>query len=168
MNRPLLLLDVDGVISLFGFDPKRPPAGRFALLDGNVHYLSATAGELVGRLARGFTLVWCSGWEERADEHLPGALGVPAGLHHLRFGAPDPGCGRHWKLGAIERFAGDSGPLAWVDDGLDESCSVWAAARPGPTLLVRTAPEQGLRAEHVEELEAWAASLRSAGASARR
>jgi hypothetical protein len=29
MNRPLLLIDIDGVISLFGFDPGLPPPGRF-------------------------------------------------------------------------------------------------------------------------------------------
>ena len=43
-TRPILLIDVDGVISLFGFDPASPPAGRFQLVDGIAHYLSAAAG----------------------------------------------------------------------------------------------------------------------------
>ena len=42
--RPILLIDIDGVISLFGFDPADPPAGRFQLVDGIAHYLSAAAG----------------------------------------------------------------------------------------------------------------------------
>ena len=44
MDKPLLLVDVDGVISLFGFDPARRPDGRFELVDGIAHFLSATAG----------------------------------------------------------------------------------------------------------------------------
>src|ERR1700761_3194764 len=43
MNRPLLLVDVDGVISLFGFDPARPPDGNFQIVDGIAHFLSAEA-----------------------------------------------------------------------------------------------------------------------------
>jgi hypothetical protein len=42
---PLMLVDVDGVISLFGFDPSRPPEGRFELVDGIAHFISATAGK---------------------------------------------------------------------------------------------------------------------------
>ena len=41
----------------------------------------------------------------------------------------------HWKLEALDEYAGDR-PLAWIDDSLDESCHAWAAARPAPTLLV--------------------------------
>ncbi len=54
MDRPLLLIDVDGVISLFGFDTADPPAGRFQMVDGIAHFLSASAGEhlraAVGRI----------------------------------------------------------------------------------------------------------------------
>ena len=159
MKSALLLLDVDGVISLFGFDPSRPPAGRFVLVDGSLHYLSATVAGLLEQLFERFEVVWCTGWEERADEHLPRALGVPAGLHHLSFGPPDPAATRHWKLAAIDRYAGGERPLAWVDDGHDESCHAWAAARPGPTELVATAPDVGLTAEHAASLLAWAGAL---------
>src|SRR5947209_10020963 len=75
-GKPLLLIDVDGVISLFGFDPARPPPGRFALVDGIAHFLSATAGAHLRELAADYELVWCTGWEEKANEHLPLALGL--------------------------------------------------------------------------------------------
>jgi len=52
-----------------------------------------------------FDLVWCSGWEEKADEYLPHALGLPAGLPHLGLEAGVPGAGRHWKLGSIDLYA---------------------------------------------------------------
>ena len=45
MCQPLLLLDIDGVISLFGFDAETPPAGRYQLVDGIVHSLSTTLAD---------------------------------------------------------------------------------------------------------------------------
>src|ERR1700721_886313 len=91
MYRPTLLLDVDGVISLFGFDHRRPPAGHHALVDGTMHFVSATAAGLIDELARAFELVWCTGWEEKADEHLPAQLGLPRGPAHLTCVAAAPG-----------------------------------------------------------------------------
>jgi hypothetical protein len=156
----MLLLDVDGVISLFGFDRRRPPAGGYALVDGAMHFLSATAATLVAELARWFELVWCSGWEEKADEHLPAQLGLPRGLAHLSFAVTDAAAAeRHWKLDAIDAFAGPERPLAWIDDAHDDSCRQWAARRAGPTLLVVTEPAIGITAAHVHALGDWAASL---------
>ncbi len=159
MDRPLLLLDIDGVISLFGFDPARRPDGQFLAVDGIPHFLSAEAVAHVLALADDYELIWCSGWEEKADEHLPFALGLPSGLPHLAF-EPLPESGaRHWKLAAIDGFAGPARPLAWVDDAHDESCHAWAATRSAPTLLVATDPAVGLTAEHGEQLAAWAHGL---------
>jgi len=159
---PLLLLDIDGVISLFGFDYDRPPAGRFALVDGIPHFLSADAAELVGGLQGHFDLVWCSGWEEKADEFLPLALGLPAGLPHLTFGdapAPAGGRARHWKLAAIDAYAGPRRALAWIDDAFDETCHAWARGRSGPTNLVATDPAVGLTPAQADGLRAWAVAV---------
>jgi hypothetical protein len=156
----MLLLDVDGVISLFGFDHRQPPPGRYALVDGVMHFLSATAADLIAELAVAFELVWCTGWEEKADEHLPAQLGLPRGLAHLTFAAADPGAApRHWKLAAIDAFAGPRRPLAWIDDAHDDSCREWAAGRPGPTLLIVTEPPIGITAAHAHALNIWASSL---------
>jgi hypothetical protein len=156
MDRPLLLIDVDGVISLFGFEPSRPPAGRFALVDGVAHFLSATAGESLLTLSAAYELVWCSGWEEKANDYLPLALGLPAALPHLTFGRPAAPTRAHWKLAAIEEYAGPARALAWIDDAHDDACCRWAAARAGPTLLVGTDPATGMTGRHVEALLAWA------------
>ena len=157
--RPLLLIDVDGVVSLFGF-AHPPPAGLVpTAVEGVPHLISAHAGALLKRLSATFECVWCSGWEERAEEHLPRLLGLPGGWPHLSF-APEPGAqARHWKLGAIESHAGPDRPLAWVDDAFDASCDEWVAGRRAPTLLVRTEPAAGLREEHVTVLEEWARRL---------
>jgi hypothetical protein len=165
VNPPLLLVDIDGVISLFGFDAQSPPPGRMHLVDGIPHFLSTQAAELLIGLASTYELVWCSGWEDRADDHLPVTLGVPAGLPHLVFeGSRSPTDAtqsppRHWKLDAIDAYAEAGRPLAWIDDAFDESCHRWAERRRGPTLLVETDPRLGLTIEHGAQLRAWAAGL---------
>jgi hypothetical protein len=160
MCQPLLLLDIDGVISLFGFDVGSPPAGRYQLVDGIVHYLSTTVADFLHQLSQAFELVWCSGWEEKADEILPAALGLPKGLHHLTFAARADGePPRHWKLAAIEAFAGAHRPAAWIDDAFDETCHLWAAQRPGPTRLVQTDPAVGLTVAQTVDLLRWAPAL---------
>jgi hypothetical protein len=163
MNRPLLLIDVDGVISLFGFDPVRPPSGRFLTVDGIAHFLSATAGEHLRRLCHAFEPAWCTGWEEKANEYLTRSLELPGPFPHLSFAGATPQVRGHWKLDAIDRFAGRDRPLAWIDDAHDERCEAWAAARAGPTLLIGTDPATGLTGDHVAELLGWAERL--AGAS---
>lgn len=155
-DKPVLLVDIDGVVSLFGFGSDERPDGTWHNVEGMAHFLSATAAAHLHRLAEWFDLVWCSGWEERAGEHLPALLGVPD-LPHLSFDRNPGRAHAHWKLAAIEAHAGDR-PLAWVDDALDEACETWAAQRgvSVPTLLVRTDPAVGLTDEHVEVLRAWA------------
>src|ERR1700722_1551802 len=156
MNKPILMIDIDGVISLFGFDPGRPPAGRFALGDGIAHFLSATAGGHLRRLSETFELVWCTGWEEKENESLPLALGLPGPLPFLTFERAVGRANAHWKLAAIDAFGSSCTPLAWTDAAHEERCADWASARPGPTLLVSTEPAIGLTDRHVAELIAWA------------
>jgi hypothetical protein len=157
--KPLLFVDIDGVVSLFGFASDARPEGTWQNVDGVVHFLSAEAGRHLLDLRADYELVWCSGWEEKCNEYLPAALGLPAGLPFLAFDR-DPGTTRaHWKLDAIEANARDR-PLAWIDDAFNESCHEWAAARAAPTLLVETAPATGLTAAEADRLRAWARPLR--------
>ena len=146
---PVLLVDVDGVVSLFGFDHNCPPLACPVVVDGTPHWLSEGAGPRLERLSRTFECVWCTGWEERAEEHLPRLLGLPGGWRHLALG-------EGWKLEAIDTSLGAQRPIAWIDDVHDEREAAWAAAREGPTLLVTCDPAVGLTDEHVARLEAWA------------
>jgi HAD domain in Swiss Army Knife RNA repair proteins len=154
--KPLLLVDVDGVISLFGFPSSDRPAGTWLTVDGVPHLISAAAAEHLQALHADFELVWCTGWEEKANEYLPALLGLPAELPFLSFDA-NPGRGHaHWKLAAIEAYAGPERAVAWVDDALNDACHVWAAERAAPTLLLETLPEVGLEDRHVSMLKEWA------------
>lgn len=162
------MVDIDGVISLFGFAGQTPwterttaPAGSFHTIDGIPHFLSPAAAAHLQTLAADFDLVWASGWEEKAEEYLPRLLDLPSGLPFLRFERGADGIrssNAHWKLAAIEEYAG-SRPLAWIDDAFNDSCHAWADTRPAPTLLVQTAPERGLTSVEAQLLVDWARDL---------
>jgi hypothetical protein len=161
--KPILMVDIDGVVSLFGVPQSAAAAGDVAgglhSIEGIPHFLSSTAATHLLALLPQFELVWASGWEEKANEHLPRLLGLPGPLPYLRFarrlqsGSPTHA---HWKLEAIESYAGDR-PLAWIDDAFNAACHAWAKARIAPTLLVGTAPDRGLTSREVKLLMAWAA-----------
>ncbi|HEX5763381.1 MAG TPA: hypothetical protein VFY04_09705 [Solirubrobacterales bacterium] len=155
MSRPVLAVDIDGVVSLFGFDePPEDESARFELIDGMVHCISLVAGERLRRLSEVYDLVWASGWEGKANQHLPRLLDLPE-LPQLgfdgaaRFGSAD------WKLEPLGRYA-EGRALAWVDDSFDEHCYEWARERAEPTLLIPTASHLGLEEVQVEALIAWA------------
>jgi hypothetical protein len=154
VTKPLLLVDIDGVISVWGASHTQL-VGVFAQVDGIPHVLSQAAADHLRGLEAHFELVWCSGWEDRANDHLPHLVGLGP-FPHLTLGRTGTG---HWKLGAIDGHAGPDRPLAWVDDDLDERCETWAAARRGPTLLVRTHPASGLTSADATRLAAWAQAL---------
>jgi hypothetical protein len=160
-DAPVLAIDIDGVISLFGFDhgepgrgaPKKAP-GEFHLIDGMLHCIALETGPRLKKLGKTYELVWASGWEDRANDHLPGILGVPE-LPYLTFDGRARFGTAHWKLEALDEYAG-SRPLAWIDDSLDDSCHDWANQRKAPTLLVPTESDVGLLDVHVEAIEGWA------------
>jgi hypothetical protein len=166
-EKPLLLVDIDGVVSLFGFDPNRCPSGTWCQVDGIAHLLSRQAADHLLVLARTFELAWCSGWEEKANDHLPHHLGVPS-LPYLRFDHKGPGVTAglsHWKLASIHAHVGDERPVAWIDDDFNDACHAWAAQRPGPTLLHATDPAVGLDDEAARALLDWAEAVAASRAA---
>jgi hypothetical protein len=121
------------------------------------HCISLVCGDRLLRLSETFELVWASGWEDKANFYLPQLLGLPE-LPHISFDVSPSSGGAHWKLAALEAFAGER-PIAWIDDNFDDSCYEWAERRSAPTLLVPTEPQLGLEEGHVDALTAWATSL---------
>ena len=156
-SKPILFVDVDGVISLFGFSPDAGDLpGPFHWIDGVAHCIPPDVGERLVRLSRRFELVWATGWEEKANEYLPYILNLQTNeLPCLMFQGQAVFGSAHWKLDAISEYAGDR-PAAWVDDNIDDACRYWATGRDAPTLLVETESAIGLTDEHVETLLAWA------------
>jgi hypothetical protein len=166
-QKPILFLDVDGVISLFGFSAsQRDFPGPFHWIDGISHCIPEALGERLERLAGRFELVWATGWEEKANEYLPFILKLSfQELPVLTFGGRAVFGSSHWKLEAMDEYAG-SRPAAWIDDNIDEECERWAKQRSAPTLLVRTKSSAGMTDKHVKQLLRWADRVRDAPAPA--
>jgi hypothetical protein len=154
-ERPVLAVDVDGVISLFGFEHADDPPGEFRLIDGIAHCISRPVGERLRRLSGWYELVWATGWEQRANDHLPSLLGLPGDLPYLTFAGEARFGTAHWKIDAIDAYAGER-PLAWIDDCIDDSCRAWARERERPTLLVPVDSSRGLEEAQTEALIDWA------------
>jgi hypothetical protein len=154
-HKPILFVDVDGVLSLFGFTSDELP-GPFHWIDGIAHCIPPASGPRLVRLADSYELVWATGWEEKANEYLPHILDLPfRELPCLTFEGRARFGSSHWKIDAMTEYARER-PTAWIDDNIDDSGRLWARTRKAPTLLVETKPAIGITEAHVEQLLEWA------------
>jgi hypothetical protein len=161
--KPLLLLDVDGVLNPFAVRPGIVPSGfvEHTILGYRV-LLARRHGDWLTSLADRFELVWATTWEEDANELISPLVGLPMNLPVIAFPAPQaPGT---WKLPAVAAFVADR-PAAWIDDDLGSDAQEWASLRPAPTLLLRADPSLGLVRRHIDALERFARRLSSASES---
>jgi len=145
--RPLLLLDVDGVLMPLGSSVprgyERHVAESYNLVASSQH------GVWLHELSEGFEIVWATTWEDSAND----TFGILFELPRFDF-VELTNLPRHGtrKLNAVKAFVGNR-PAAWIDDELYDDAAEWAAERPEPTLLVRPAPYVGLTEEHVASLQ---------------
>lgn len=160
--QPVLFVDVDGVISLFGFREGYGlapgdvavgdrPTGELHSINGILHYISSASAGHLRRLAEHFELVWASGWEEAANDYLPHLLELDGHLPYLTFDGRVSAGPCHWKIEAVDEYARGR-PAAWIDDNLNEECHDWADNRGAPTLLIETERHEGMTDQHVERL----------------
>ena len=126
-DRPILALDVDGVISLFGFEgPSSRSPGRFHLIDGMAHCIpDGIGGPSCGASRRPTRSSGRPAGRTGPTIACRRSSGCPGSFPFLTFDGT-----RALRDGPLEdrgdrRYAGDR-PLAWVDDCLDR------AARTGP------------------------------------
>ena len=124
-DRPILLLDIDGVINVFQCATARetqvaPYLPAVKLLPGLADWLA--------RLDRAYALVWCSHWGALVNIDAAAAWGL--GPRPLIEPTPDEAPLRDWKARAVQRtFADWPGAIAWVEDGFLPEARAWAAAR---------------------------------------
>ena len=150
-TRPLLLLDVDGVLLVV----------RSFVSDDDEAIdheptLHPEAGAWLRELAESFDLVWATTWEDLANRVIAPSLGIPP-LPAIAFDMarhlPTP------KLPSVIAWVGDR-PCAWIDDDLQHDADTWAAGRSVPTLLVHADMSIGMERRHVDRLLAWAQEIR--------
>jgi len=154
--RPLLLVDVDGVLN--PWHALRLPTGfrEYSFFPGERVLLSAGHGELLRELAGSFELVWATAWEHKANRLICPVLALPE-LPVIEF----PRTGTDFlvrKLPGVIDSVGDR-PCAWIDDDHQPDHYVWARERGVPTLLIDIDPAEGLTAQVAAELARWAATL---------
>jgi hypothetical protein len=149
--RPLLLLDVDGVLQPTGGSVP-PGYERLESAESTV-VLNQRHGPWLVELCDLFEVVWATTWGPSANTVIGARLGLPD-LPHLELGDL-PRAGTR-KLSAVQQHVGDR-TLAWIDDELYEDARAWAERRPAPTLLRRTAASVGLTINDLEALRAFAA-----------
>ncbi len=154
-SKPLLLLDVDGVLCPIGSGPGEPM--RALMLEDYPVIFSEELPSRLSSLGERFTLVWATAWEIAANRLLAPAFGLPE-LPFISFAGRAARPGRTWKLSAVQRFVRDR-PMAWVDDELGHDAHAWAQKRTQPTLLLDINPSWGLAEAHVNALIAFADRL---------
>jgi hypothetical protein len=153
--RPLLFLDVDGVLSPF---PDCPEGYReYAFFPENEEpvRLAEIHGTWLRELAAGFDLAWATGWGAEANRILCPHFG----LRELPVVTlPPVPFEPRVKVPGVASFAGDR-PAAWADDIVTSEARAWAERRRAPTLLVEVDSARGLERSHVDELLGWAAQI---------
>lgn len=156
-RRPLLLLDVEGVLNPFAADGCPQGYREHVFFPGEEPpvRLCDAHGPWLADLGREFELVWATAWADEANALLTPVLNLPT-LPVVRF--PPVPFDPAEKAPVIDAFIGDH-PAAWVDDAHTPVAWTWAQSRTVPTLLVTTHPARGLTPQMVEELLALRASL---------
>jgi len=154
--RPLLLVDVDGVLNPWRAVECPPGFREYSFFPGVRVRLSEGHGELLRELASSFELVWATAWEHRANRLICPVIAIPE-LPVIEF--PVPGTDFFFrKLPAVIDSVGDR-PCAWIDDEHWPDHYYWARERAVPTLIVDIDPAVGLTERVARDLADWAAAL---------
>jgi hypothetical protein len=154
--RPVLLVDVDGVLNPWLAKGCPPGFGEYDLIPGERVLLSPGHGELLLSLEGAYELVWATAWEHRANQLISPVLALPE-LPVIEF--PLEGRDLYFrKLPAVIEAVGNR-PCAWIDDEHQLDHYSWADRRGVPTLIVDINPARGLTSDIVARLAQWAEDL---------
>jgi hypothetical protein len=150
--RPLLLLDVDGVVNPFG-GACPPGYAEHDLFPGEEPVrVNVAHGRWIAELLTRFDVAWATGWNDEANQVLAPLLAMPAlpviPMPGKPFLARD-------KVPPIAAYA-DGRAAAWIDDAFIPEAHAWAAGRAASTLLIPADPAVGLTRAHVDLMLGWA------------
>lgn len=166
-DRPILLLDVDGVLNAASVD--LPEGWRRGTFNGYVLSWDPTITARLRELHESgrVEIQWLTTWTTDADRLLAEPMGLPRGLRtHARADSAPTGFlgslgGRSgwWKLDAAQAVA-EAEPdrrIVWIDDDLAQQAADtddWLAANPH-VLVVAPDLFVGLTHGQLDAIEAW-------------
>jgi hypothetical protein len=159
--RPLILLDVDGVLNISTSIPDDGNSSGILLLAGGRGAHVTVRDDLRGildRLALAGDLVWASGWNDGAPALFAKLVPWVSALPHLTFETVGT---MVEKLPVVREYVGDRS-VAWIDDRIPDEAWVWAEERSAPTLLVPVDPLVGFGPDQLRGVEDWARTQRQA------
>lgn len=164
MKKPILLLDVDGVLNVINEDiePIRLPVPKSIQTECVINFCGDTPGEeepaeqhtvsfwpnpfwkeLVTWADKHTELWWCTAWFSRAN-----AIGKLAGIPISPWISTEKTeKDEDWKLTNVKDvFSKDSRRIIWIEDGFQPETEAWAKQRPD-THLISTHFKVGLTKE---------------------
>jgi hypothetical protein len=178
-SKPLLLIDVDGVLFPYGTTDGRGAQvfgtgyERFQYIGPDTSagdeprwvWLNRVHGPALLALRDAFDLVWCTSWTRKANEFIASTIGLP-GLPLVDLDSPEYSGFRPdddmftrmlVKARAVVDYAAGR-PFCWIDDLVDRRVDRYVSARSGvgPNLLLCVEPTVGLTQGDLDEARAWA------------
>lgn len=158
-DKPLLLLDVDGVCLPFGGGyPSSAWMTRYE--NDDLNRIPEAIMVHVNELLSHFDVHWCTGWEHDANHILAPLNGLPQ-LPVVPLRGLNPYLA-HWKLAAIIEYVGDR-PFCFLDDDIGKEAIEWADERSKtiPTLFIPVKCGDGINEEIIEQALQWAEAIES-------
>lgn len=156
---PLLLLDVDGVLSPFGEIPRWRSKCLEPIATGGYAGTFLIDRDVTSRLARmhdsGIVEVeWCTSWESDARDFLGPFLGAPYPDLHVHY-SRDVADTRVWfKQQAAQTRLDEGRRVVWCDDDIP-SHDISAIADHPRLLAVEPDKGIGLTVDDLDRIDAW-------------
>jgi hypothetical protein len=155
--RPLILLDIDGVLNISQPVPGDGCSALLLLADGRGAQVNVRDDlrALLDRLSLAGDLVWASGWNDGAPALFSVLVPWVKSIPHLSFETTG---NMVEKLPVVREYVGCRS-VVWIDDRIPDEAWPWAEQRDAPTLLVSIDPEIGFGPDDLEHVETWACDL---------